>query len=93
MPRILTASASASRRHWCSPSAPAWRVRPSLWRAHGDFRETNIVRFRLKTVDAGALVEAAHSEGPYLLLSGTDGVRAVFYVDIYLPRLKKQETS
>ncbi len=44
--------------------------------------ETNIVRFRLKTADAAAFVEAAHREGLFLLPSGTDSVRAVFYLDI-----------
>ena len=44
--------------------------------------ETNIVRFRLNGIDAGAFVEEAHRRGLYLLPSGTTAVRAVFYLDI-----------
>lgn len=44
--------------------------------------ETNIVRFRLTNVDAGAFVDEAHRRGLHMLPSGDDGVRAVFYLDI-----------
>jgi threonine aldolase len=44
--------------------------------------ETNIVRFRLTDIDAGTFVEEAHRRGLYLLPSGPDAVRAVFYLDI-----------
>ncbi|WP_144150345.1 threonine aldolase family protein [Paraburkholderia sp. BCC1885] len=44
--------------------------------------ETNIVRFRLAGADAAAFVEAAHRRGLWMLPSGIDAVRAVFYLDI-----------
>lgn len=44
--------------------------------------ETNIVRFRLRGMPAGEFVEAAHRKGVFLLPSGANAVRAVFYLDI-----------
>jgi threonine aldolase len=44
--------------------------------------ETNIVRYRLSDVGAGAFVEEAHRRGLWMLPSGPDAVRAVFYLDI-----------
>jgi threonine aldolase len=44
--------------------------------------ETNIVRFRFPDIDAGSFVEEAHRQGLYMLPSGSDGARAVFYLDI-----------
>jgi len=44
--------------------------------------ETNIVRFRLRRQAASAFVEEAHRRGVWMLPSGADGVRAVFYLDI-----------
>jgi threonine aldolase len=44
--------------------------------------ETNIVRFRLTGIAAGAFVEEAHRRGVWMVPSGPDGVRAVFYLDI-----------
>lgn len=44
--------------------------------------ETNIVRFRLTGVPAGRFVEEAYRLGVYMLPSGPNAVRAVFYFDI-----------
>lgn len=44
--------------------------------------ETNIVRYRLKEISAAAFVEEAHRRGLWMLPSGPDAVRAVFYLDI-----------
>ncbi len=44
--------------------------------------ETNIVRYRLTKVGAGRFVEEAHRRGLWMLPSGVDAVRAVFYLDI-----------
>ena len=44
--------------------------------------ETNIVRFQLKDLDAASFAEEAHRRGVYMLPSGTNGIRAVFYLDI-----------
>jgi nucleotide-binding universal stress UspA family protein len=44
--------------------------------------ETNIVRFQLKDLDAATFVEEAHRRGVYMLPSGPNAVRAVFYLDI-----------
>jgi len=44
--------------------------------------ETNIVRFRLRSVPAGQFVEEAHRLGVHMLPSGPDALRAVFYLDI-----------
>ncbi|MBV9082701.1 MAG: aminotransferase class I/II-fold pyridoxal phosphate-dependent enzyme [Acidobacteriaceae bacterium] len=44
--------------------------------------ETNIVRFRLRGVAAGAFVDEAHRVGVHMLPSGPNAVRAVFYLDI-----------
>lgn len=44
--------------------------------------ETNIVRFRLDGVSPAAFVDALHERGVWMLPSGADGVRAVFYLDI-----------
>jgi threonine aldolase len=44
--------------------------------------ETNIVRYRLRKIVAGAFVEEAHRRGLWMLPSGPDAVRAVFYLDI-----------
>jgi threonine aldolase len=44
--------------------------------------ETNIVRFQLKDLDAATFVEEAHRHGVYMLPSGRNAVRAVFYLDI-----------
>jgi threonine aldolase len=44
--------------------------------------ETNIVRYRLKEISAGGFVEEAHRRGLFMLPSGPDAVRAVFYLDI-----------
>jgi len=44
--------------------------------------ETNIVRFRLVGIEAGAFVEEAHRRGLWMLPSGPDAVRAVFHLDI-----------
>jgi threonine aldolase len=46
----------------------------------GGFRQ--IVRFRLTGADAGSFVDEAHRRGIHMLPSGSDGVRAVFYLDI-----------
>jgi threonine aldolase len=40
------------------------------------------VRFRLTTAAPGRFVDEAFCHGVHLLPSGTDGVRAVFYLDI-----------
>ena len=45
--------------------------------------ETNIVRYRLKEISAGGFVEEAHRRGLWMLPSGPDAVRAVFYLDIH----------
>lgn len=44
--------------------------------------ETNIVRFRLRSVPAGPFVEEVHRLGVHMLPSGPNAVRAVFYLDI-----------
>jgi threonine aldolase len=44
--------------------------------------ETNIVRFHLTSNDAASFVEAVHGRGLWMLPSGPDAVRAVFYLDI-----------
>jgi threonine aldolase len=44
--------------------------------------ETNIVRFRLKDIDAASFVEAAHRRGLLMLPSGANAVRAAFYLDV-----------
>jgi threonine aldolase len=44
--------------------------------------ETNIVRYRLKDISAGAFVDEAQRRGLWMLPSGPDAVRAVFYLDI-----------
>ncbi len=44
--------------------------------------ETNIVRYRLIGVSAGRFVDEAHRRGLWMLPSGADAVRAVFYLDI-----------
>ena len=44
--------------------------------------ETNIVRYRLTKVAAGRFVDEAHRRGLWMLPSGPDAVRAVFYLDI-----------
>jgi threonine aldolase len=44
--------------------------------------ETNIVRYRLPGVSAGRFVDEAHRRGLWMLPSGADAVRAVFYLDI-----------
>jgi threonine aldolase len=44
--------------------------------------ETNIVRFKLRDLDAASFVEEAHRRGLYMLPAPPDGVRAVFYLDI-----------
>ncbi|QQN62203.1 aminotransferase class I/II-fold pyridoxal phosphate-dependent enzyme [Bradyrhizobium diazoefficiens] len=44
--------------------------------------KTNIVRYRLTEVDAGGFVDEAHCRGLWMLPSGVDAVRAVFYLDI-----------
>jgi len=44
--------------------------------------ETNIVRFTLTSGNAIAFVEEAHRRGLFMLPSGPDAVRAVFYLDI-----------
>jgi threonine aldolase len=44
--------------------------------------ETNIVRYRLDGVSSAAFVDALHERGVWMLPSGADGVRAVFYLDI-----------
>ncbi|WP_425988671.1 threonine aldolase family protein [Ensifer sp. R-19] len=44
--------------------------------------ETNIVRFRLTRSRASDFVEEAHRRGLFMLPSGADAVRAVFYLDI-----------
>src|SRR6266481_657029 len=44
--------------------------------------ETNIVRYRLKEISAGAFVEEAHRRGLWMLPFGPDAVRAVYYLDI-----------
>jgi threonine aldolase len=44
--------------------------------------ETNIVRFRLRTAEAGGFVEEAYRRGLHMLPSGPDTIRAVFYLDI-----------
>lgn len=46
--------------------------------------ETNIVRYRLTKVGAGRFVDEAHRRGLWMLPSGADAVRAVFYLDIAL---------
>jgi threonine aldolase len=44
--------------------------------------ETNIVRFTLIDVDAGSFVDEAHRRGLWMLSTGSNAVRAVFYLDI-----------
>jgi threonine aldolase len=44
--------------------------------------ETNIVRYRLTKVAAGRFVDEAHRRGLWMLPSGGDAVRTVFYLDI-----------
>lgn len=44
--------------------------------------ETNIVRFHLRDAEAGVFVEEAYRRGLHMLPSGTDSVRAVFYLGI-----------
>lgn len=44
--------------------------------------QSNIVRYRLAGVPSGAFVDALHERGVWMLPSGADGVRAVFYLDI-----------
>lgn len=44
--------------------------------------ETNVVRYRLTKVAAGRFVDEAHRRGLWMLPSGPDAVRAVFYLDI-----------
>jgi threonine aldolase len=44
--------------------------------------ETNIVRFRLRDIDAASFVDEAHRRGVHMLPSGADAVRVVFYLDI-----------
>jgi threonine aldolase len=44
--------------------------------------ETNIVRFRLRGISSAEFVEEAHRQGVFMLPSGADAVRAVFYLDI-----------
>ncbi|MFC4015995.1 threonine aldolase family protein [Nonomuraea purpurea] len=44
--------------------------------------QTNIVRYRLDGVSSAAFVDALHERGVWMLPSGGDGVRAVFYLDI-----------
>lgn len=44
--------------------------------------ETNIVRFQLRDLEAASFVEESHRRGLYLLPSGPNAVRAVFYLDI-----------
>lgn len=44
--------------------------------------ETNIVRFQLNGCAAGTFVEEAYRRGLYMLPSGPNAVRAVFYLDI-----------
>ncbi len=44
--------------------------------------ETNIVRYRLNGIGAAGFVEEAHRRGLWMLPSGPDAVRAVFYLDI-----------
>jgi threonine aldolase len=47
--------------------------------------QTNIVRYRLDGVSPGAFADALHERGVWMLPSGADGVRAVFYLDITDP--------
>jgi len=51
--------------------------------------ETNIVRFRLKGVSSAAFVEEMYRKGVFMLPSGPDGVRAVFYLDISRPQVEE----
>jgi threonine aldolase len=44
--------------------------------------ETNIVRFRLTGSSAGRFVDEAHRRGLWMLPSGSDAVRSVFYLDL-----------
>jgi len=44
--------------------------------------ETNIVRFQLRDLDSASFVEETHRRGVYMLPSGPNAVRAVFYLDI-----------
>jgi threonine aldolase len=44
--------------------------------------ETNIVRFRLRSLAAGQFDDEAHRLGVHMLPSGPNAVRAVFYLDI-----------
>lgn len=44
--------------------------------------ETNIVRYRLDGVPSAAFVDELHARGVWMLPSGADGVRTVFYLDI-----------
>ncbi|MDP3175570.1 MAG: GntG family PLP-dependent aldolase [Phenylobacterium sp.] len=44
--------------------------------------QSNIVRYRLTHVAAGGLVDQAHQRGLWMLPSGADAIRAVFYLDI-----------
>lgn len=44
--------------------------------------ETNIVRFVVTSLPAGEFVERLYEKGLYVLPSGTDGVRAIPYLNI-----------
>lgn len=67
--------------------ANARRLADALSRLDGidldpDAVVTNIVRFRVHTMSAGAFVERCHAAGVFLLPSGASGVRAVTHLDI-----------
>lgn len=47
-----------------------------------DTVQTNIVRFQLRGIGSAPFVDEAHRRGLYMLPSGPDAVRAVFYLDI-----------
>ncbi len=49
--------------------------------------ETNIVRYRLDGVSSAKFVDALHGAGVWMLPSGADGVRAVFYLDLTEPEV------
>jgi threonine aldolase len=44
--------------------------------------ETNIVRFTVNSLPAGEFVDKLHEQGLYVLPSGSDGVRAIPYLNI-----------
>jgi threonine aldolase len=44
--------------------------------------ETNIVRFRVTALPAGTFAERCHEKGLYVLPNGSDGIRAIAYLNV-----------